>query len=66
MAVGTVCSEPVSRPKSLIYWEDTGNRSSRGASGEATSVIESLFGVPLGVFPDFGNREFPTDEQGLP
>ncbi len=66
VAERAVCSELVSGRKSLICWEDTGKYTEIGDPGEAASVIWSLFGVPPGVFPDFGNREFPTNEQGLP
>jgi hypothetical protein len=66
MAVGGVCSELVSGRSSLICRENTGKYTEIGRPGEAVSVIGSLFGAPPGVFPDFGNREFHTNEQGLP
>jgi hypothetical protein len=36
------------------------------ASGEASVSDPAPLDVLAGEFPTFGNREFPTNEQGLP
>ncbi len=61
-----VCSELVSGRKSLICWEDTGKYTEIGTPRRSCLRDWVAFRAHPGEFPDFGNSEFPTNEQGLP
>ncbi len=66
MAVGAVYRELVSGPKSLIDRENAGKLSRSRLPAKASVSDPAPLDVLGGEFPTFGNREFPTNEQGLP
>jgi hypothetical protein len=65
MAVRAVCNELVSGCRSLICWEDTGKCVKPAFRTGPDSPSRPVHAVLPGMFPKFGNRELPANEQGF-